>query len=113
MAPHSTQVEEVFDDSDYQRVNPFSAEAALSAAHARRVDKQIKIANELSRLVSDEYLEDIMQHARAMEVGFTPMTDLVRDVWLTLQFIVGRNSSRRQPDRHAARDPMVHATLPD
>lgn len=72
MAPHSTQVEEVF-ESDYQRVNPFSAEAAMNAVHARKVDRQITIANELSRLASDEYLEDIMQHARAMEVGlFAP-----------------------------------------
>lgn len=68
MAPHSTQVEEVF-ESEYQRVNPFSSEAAMNAVHARKVDRQIKIANELSRLASDEYLEDIMQHARAMEVG--------------------------------------------
>lgn len=72
MAPHSTQVEEVF-ESDYQRVNPFSAEAAVNAVNARKwdakVDRQITIANELSRLASDEYLEDIMQHARAMEVG--------------------------------------------
>lgn len=71
MAPHSTQVEEVF-ESDYQRVNPFSAEAAINAVNARRVDRQITIANELSRLASDEYLEDIMQHARAMEVGPIP-----------------------------------------
>lgn len=72
MAPHTMQVEEVF-ESDYQRANPFSAESARNAVHARRwdakADRQITIANELSRLASDEYLEDIMQHARAMEVG--------------------------------------------
>lgn len=69
------QVEEVF-ESDYQRANPFSAESVRNAVHARRwdakVDRQITIANELSRLASDEYLEDIMQHARAMEVGLNP-----------------------------------------
>lgn len=73
MAHSTQQVEEVF-ESDYQRVNPFSAEAAVTAVHKRKSDRQITIANELSRLASDEYLEDIMQHARAMEVGphFSP-----------------------------------------
>jgi hypothetical protein len=32
-------------------------------------NKQEMIANELSRLAHDEYLEDIMQHVRHMEVG--------------------------------------------
>lgn len=31
--------------------------------------RQEMIGNELSRLASDEYLEDIMQHMRHMEVG--------------------------------------------
>ncbi len=31
-------------------------------------NRQEMIANELSRLASDEYLEDIMQHMRHMEV---------------------------------------------
>ena len=31
--------------------------------------RQEMISNELSRLASDEYLEDIMQHMRHMEVG--------------------------------------------
>lgn len=72
MASQTMQVEEVF-EGDYQRVNPFSAESVKNAVRARRwdakADRQITIANELSRLASDEYLEDIMQHARAMEVG--------------------------------------------
>lgn len=69
MAPQNMQVEEVF-ESDYQRVNPFSAESGRNAGQNKRRDtRQITIANELSRLASDEYLEDIMQHARAMEVG--------------------------------------------
>lgn len=44
--------------------------------------RQDSIANELSRLAHDEYLEDIMQHARHMEVcksGF----DLTRGQFLT------------------------------
>lgn len=32
-------------------------------------NKQEMIANELSRLAHDEYLEDIMQHVRHMEVS--------------------------------------------
>lgn len=75
MAPHSQPVEEVF-EPEYQRVHQFSAERAASLVHARRwdakVDRQITIAHELSRLASDEYLEDIMQHARHMEVGPFP-----------------------------------------
>lgn len=35
-------------------------------------NKQDMIANELSRLASDEYLEDIMQHVRHMEVSYIP-----------------------------------------
>jgi hypothetical protein len=80
MAPHSQPVEEVF-EPEYQRVHQFSAERAASLVHARRwdakVDRQITIAHELSRLASDEYLEDIMQHARHMEVSSLscPITD--------------------------------------
>lgn len=33
--------------------------------------RQEMIANELSRLASDEYMEDIMQHVRHMEVMIT------------------------------------------
>lgn len=73
MAPHSQPVEEVF-EPEYQRVHQFSAERAASLVHSRRwdakVDRQITIAHELSRLASDEYLEDIMQHARHMEVSY-------------------------------------------
>ena len=32
-------------------------------------NRQEMISNELSRLAGDEYLEDIMQHMRHMEVG--------------------------------------------
>lgn len=35
-------------------------------------NKQEMIANELSRLACDEYLEDIMQHVRHMEVRYRP-----------------------------------------
>lgn len=73
MSSHNMQIEEVFDSDCTRPTNPFSAESARNAVHARKwdakADRQITIANELSRLVSDEYLEDIMQHARAMEVG--------------------------------------------
>lgn len=34
-------------------------------------NRQEMIGNELSRLASDEYLEDIMQHMRHMEVRLT------------------------------------------
>lgn len=39
------------------------------AARLLARNRQEMIANELSRLAGDEYLEDIMQHMRHMEVG--------------------------------------------
>lgn len=50
------------DEPQYARVH--SREAAKAMARNR----QEMIANELSRMASDEYLEDIMQHMRHMEV---------------------------------------------
>jgi hypothetical protein len=41
-------------------------------------NKQEMIANELSRLACDEYLEDIMQHMRHMEVRTRTVTTRVR-----------------------------------
>jgi len=41
---------------------------ARDAAKMIARNRQEIIANELSRLASDEYLEDIMQHMRHMEV---------------------------------------------
>ena len=40
-------------------------------------NKQEMIANELSRLACDEYLEDIMQHVRHMEVRLQPCHDSI------------------------------------
>lgn len=50
------------DESFHPSITPRQAAKMI----ARR--KQELIANELSRLVADEYLEDIMQHVRHMEV---------------------------------------------
>ena len=42
---------------------------AKEAAKMIAWNRQELIANELSRLASDEYLEDVMQHLRHMEVS--------------------------------------------
>ena len=62
--------------SGYQTDNTFFVESDESsqrmtmrdAAKMLARNKQEMIANELSRLACDEYLEDIMQHMRHMEV---------------------------------------------
>jgi glutamyl-tRNA reductase len=63
--------------SGYQPDNTFFVESDESNQHMSMRDaakmlarnKQEMIANELSRLACDEYLEDIMQHMRHMEVN--------------------------------------------
>ncbi|KUI70419.1 G1/S-specific cyclin CCN1 [Cytospora mali] len=95
MAPHSQPVEEVF-ESEYPKAHPFSAERAASIVHARKwdakVDRQITIAHELSRLASDEYLEDIMQHARHMEDETLPdanLIDMQREIqWFMRPYLI-------------------------
>lgn len=49
------------DDAYYSRAN------AREAAKVLARNRQEIIGNELSRLASEEYLEDIMQHMRHME----------------------------------------------
>lgn len=50
------------DDSSYYQ--QFSPRQTLKMLNRR---KQDLIANELSRLAADEYLEDVMEHVREME----------------------------------------------
>lgn len=53
---------------------PRQQQQRMSARDAAKLiarNKQETIANELSRLACDEYLEDIMQHMRHMEVRAT------------------------------------------
>jgi len=55
-----------FVESDEPRQRMNMRDAAKLVAR----NKQEMIANELSRLACDEYLEDIMQHMRHMEVRY-------------------------------------------
>lgn len=55
-----------FVETDEPRQQPRMS--ARDAAKLLARNKQETIANELSRLACDEYLEDIMQHMRNMEV---------------------------------------------
>lgn len=85
-------------DEPTQRMNMRDAAKMLAR------NRQEMIANELSRLACDEYLEDIMQHMRHMEVrtgrvgffgwGMRRLADLVA--------FSGRDITRCEPHRHAA-----------
>ena len=65
MAYSSQPSDNTFVESDEPRQRLHMRDAAKMLAR----NKQEMIANELSRLASDEYLEDIMQHMRHMEVS--------------------------------------------
>lgn len=56
------------DDAFFVEDEPTQRMTARDAAKMLARNKQEMIANELSRLACDEYLEDIMQHMRHMEV---------------------------------------------
>jgi len=65
MAYNAPQPDNTFfveSDEPAQRLNMRDAAKMIAR------NKQEMIANELSRLACDEYLEDIMQHMRHMEV---------------------------------------------
>ncbi len=63
---YSTSDSGFFVEADEPR---YSRITAKDAAKMLARNRQEMIANELSRLAGDEYLEDIMQHLRHMEVG--------------------------------------------
>lgn len=62
------------------------------AARMLARNKQEMIANELSRLACDEYLEDIMQHMRRMEDETLPdanLIDMQREIqWFMRQYLI-------------------------
>jgi hypothetical protein len=70
--------------------------------------KQEAMADELSRQASDAYIDEIMAHMKEMEVN---------QPWLPKNFVyadtlVGRDSPGRCLDKHPARNPVVHETVP-
>lgn len=59
-------------DSDFWIESDEPAQPRMNIRDAAKIlarQRQDQIAGELSRLASDEYLEDIMQHVRQLEVG--------------------------------------------
>ena len=68
-----------------------------------KVDGQMVIACKLSELASNEYLEDILQHAKHVEVGF-----LLLNLVLTMSAVeiadlaIGRHAAKCVPYRQAA-----------
>ena len=72
-------------------------------------NKQEMIANELSRLACDEYLEDIMQHMRHMEVRDPPRSIFTHHDTMTRFFLSPWSSSSPFLDilpSHAPLNPM-------
>lgn len=93
--------------SGYQPDNTFFVESDESHQHMSMRDaakmlarnKQEMIANELSRLACDEYLEDIMQHMRHMEVIGIPGRPIDSVAIVTNPAsLAGRDIARCQPD---------------
>jgi hypothetical protein len=84
-------------DMFYEPDQPSRWMDAREAAKMIAWNRQELIANELSRLVHDEYLEDIMQHLREMEVRDTvTRADWHRDISGYLE----ANRSRLSRTRH-------------
>ncbi|KAK1767135.1 cyclin-like protein [Phialemonium atrogriseum] len=75
-----------FVESDDQRISMRDAAKMLAR------NKQEMIANELSRLACDEYLEDIMQHMRHMEDETLPdanLIDMQREIqWFMRPYLI-------------------------
>ena len=67
---HQTGDETFFVESDDCNNTAMPRMGSREAAKMLARNRQEMIGNELSRLASDEYLEDIMQHMRHMEVCF-------------------------------------------
>ncbi|KAL2154968.1 hypothetical protein VTH82DRAFT_3644 [Thermothelomyces myriococcoides] len=89
MAPSRYQPDDTFfveSDEPSQRI--MMRDAAKIIAR----NKQEMIANELSRLASDEYLEDIMQHIRQMEDETLPdanLIDMQREIqWFMRPYLI-------------------------
>ncbi|AEO53358.1 hypothetical protein MYCTH_2294547 [Thermothelomyces thermophilus ATCC 42464] len=89
MAPSSYQPDETFFvESDEPSQRMMMRDAAKMLAR----NKQEMIANELSRLACDEYLEDIMQHIRQMEDETLPdanLIDMQREIqWFMRPYLI-------------------------
>ncbi|KFA62085.1 hypothetical protein S40285_06774 [Stachybotrys chlorohalonatus IBT 40285] len=71
------------DDAYYSRAN------AREAAKVLARNRQEIIGNELSRLASEEYLEDIMQHMRHMEASDANLIDMQREIqWFMRPYLI-------------------------
>lgn len=89
MAYSTTTDSGFFVESDEPR---FSRMSAKDAAKMLARNRQEMIANELSRLAGDEYLEDIMQHMRQMEDETLPdanLIDMQREIqWFMRPYLI-------------------------
>ena len=88
MASYSTSADCGYFADDMQNLRIPSRENAKLLARSR----QEMIGNELSRLTSDEYLEDVMQHMRHMEDETLPdanLIDMQREIqWFMRPYLV-------------------------
>ncbi|CAK7198686.1 hypothetical protein SEUCBS139899_001350 [Sporothrix eucalyptigena] len=91
MAFHQTKDETFFVESD-QCSMAMPRMTSREAAKMLARNRQEMIGNELSRLASDEYLEDIMQHMRHMEDETLPdvnLIDMQREIqWFMRPYLI-------------------------
>lgn len=81
--------------------------------HAKMIarQRQYAIKDELSRIASDEFRDDILAHLLEMDVSFPPTPHFVSSlIWLT--GLPDCNSSRCGVHRYSNRNPVVHASVP-
>ncbi|CAK7208425.1 hypothetical protein SBRCBS47491_000088 [Sporothrix bragantina] len=91
MAYHQTNDETFFVESDECNMT-MPRMGSREAAKMLARNRQEMIGNELSRLASDEYLEDIMQHMRHMEDETLPdvnLIDMQREIqWFMRPYLI-------------------------
>lgn len=105
--PHYGQCDSYFVEEDDEGVFAMRAEARERARAIGRM-QQRALAEELSRLTSDEYQADIMKHMEEIEVRSTRVAYATS----VLTPVPAPDPARCQLDRHPNGDPVVHASLP-
>lgn len=108
--PSFQPCETFFVEDDYHRVR---AERQAKQEHDKLVarERQYVIADQLSRLTSEELRDDVVKHMLEMDVSSLLYQHDRFGVKLMLLF-TGSNSPRCGINRYSNRDPMVHASVP-
>lgn len=107
--------------SSYQPCDTFFVESYDSAPapridpkeHAKFIarERQYAIADELSRITSDDFRDDIVSHMLDMDVGYPFGSPWVGKIEANCACL-GGDPPRCRVDRYPDRDSVVHASLP-